>query len=129
MNSWEFIYLIFVGSIMVLGLFSVDFHLSPSKVLRVTRLFGIRVASKVVVHRPELKALQRRSTPVWESKGIFSSTTLDGFVHEVDLVTLDNRCIPFIQFQHVHRNPPELIRTLAESSEVLQLPVNEQFAE
>ncbi|ALV07670.1 hypothetical protein [Roseateles depolymerans] len=128
-SPWLYAYVVFIGSALLLSLFSVDFQLSASEVRRNIRLLGRRIGSRGLVRRSELKEIRRTTTAVWEHKGALSGTHIDGYIHEIQLVTLDDRCIAFIRFRDVHKNPAELTRVLDESSSLLRLPVVERFHE
>lgn len=126
-SFWLYVYIFFISSTLLLSLFSVDFQVSAFDIRRNIRLCGLRITSKVLARRSELKALCRTSTPVWEHKGAFAKMQIDAYLHEVHLVTLDDHHIPFLSFRNVLKDSPELARLLAQSGEYLQLPVENRF--
>ncbi len=126
-SPWLYAYIVFIGSALLLSLFSADFQLSASEVRRTIRLLGLRVSSRVLVHRSELKELRRTTTAVWEHKGALSGTQIDGYKHQVELITLDGRSLPFVGFEDVSKDPPALTQFLSDASVLLGLPVAEHF--
>lgn len=125
-NSWLAVYVTFITTVIFVSLFSVDFELSPEEVRRNIRWLGLPIQTRVVAHRAELQALQRTLTPVWEHRGIGSGTSIDKYIHEVELVTHEGRKLPLIHFNHVDRDPEVLRQTLSAATELLRLPLLEQ---
>lgn len=125
-NSWLAVYVTFITTVIFVSLFSVDFELSPEEVRRNIRWLGLPIQTRVVAHRAELQALQRTLTPVWEHRGIGSGTSIDKYIHEVELVTHEGRKLPLIYFYDMDRDPEILQQTLAAATERLQLPLLEQ---
>lgn len=128
-NPWLYVYVAFMGGVLSLSFVSVDFELSSSEVRRNVRLCGLRIRSRVLVRRSELKSLCRTSTPVWEHKGVLSGTQIDGYRHEVHLVTLDDGVIPLMSFWGADKSPPLLAQVLADAEQLLAIPVVELFHE
>lgn len=128
-SPWLYVYVAFIGGGLLISLISVDFQLSSSEVRRNVRLCGLRIRSRVLVHRSELKSLCRISTAVWEHKGVLSGAQIDGYRHEVHLLTLNDDAIPLMSFWGADKHPPVLSKVLADCAQVLAVPVVERFPE
>lgn len=66
---------------------------------------------------------------MWEHKGVLSGTQIDGYRHEVHLVTLDDGVIPLMSFWGADKSPPLLAQVLADAEQLLAIPVVELFPE
>lgn len=128
-SPWLYVYIAFMGGALLLSLVSVDFQLSSSDVRRNVRLCGLRIRSRLLVRRSELKSMCRTSTAVWEHKGALTGTQIDGYRHEVHLLTLEDAAIPLINFWGADQHPPVLSQLLADAAQVLAIPVVERFPE
>jgi hypothetical protein len=124
MQTGARIYVVFIGLCCVLLPFSSQITVSGEAVLETWSVFKLPVFSKLLVHRHHLKHIEWVSKEVWEHAGAQSGMYLDGYIHEVNLVTLDNRHHTVVRFKNADKEPHELIEVLCNVSGILNLPVN-----
>jgi hypothetical protein len=129
MQTGTRVYVVLIGLCCVFLPFSSQITVSGEAILETWSVFKLPVFSKLLVRRNDLKHIERACKEVWEHAGAQSGMYLDGYMHEVNLVTLDSRHHNVVRFKDADEEPHELMKILDSMSGILNLPVSFRASE